>query len=193
MSIPTPLLASLQPLQTRHHIQESPSFCKPQGYLLKAVPRLNFSLLLLLHKAATPSLLNLQSLLAFLHVTWCQPVPCTVLPCHVPSCLSMSPPVCLHLPTPARPLPYLPPSYQLPTLSILPSCAMACSESVPPTHQQHTSKCQGALPACCQASLYDHKYTEGDCTCILYLKRLTIGHGPIFDPPSFLMLRCCKF
>ena len=49
----------------------------------------------------------------------------------LPSCLSMSPPVCLHLPTPAclptpaRPLPYLPPSYQLPTLSILPSCAMA--------------------------------------------------------------------
>ena len=34
MSISTPLLASLQPLQTRHHIQESPSFCKPQGYLL---------------------------------------------------------------------------------------------------------------------------------------------------------------
>ena len=113
-------------------------------------------------------------------------------PCpHLPAYTSLTTSACL--PTPARPLPYLPPSYQLPTLSILPSCAMACSESVPPTHQQHTSKCQGALPACCQASLYDHKYTEGDCTCILYLKRLTIGHGPIFDPPSFLMLRCCKF
>ena len=97
--------------------------------------------------------------------------------CHVPSCPAMYRPACpcphlpaytslttsACLPTPARPLPYLPPSYQLPTLSILPSCAMACSESVPPTHQQHTSKCQGALPACCQASPYDHKYTEGDC------------------------------
>ena len=60
---------------------------------------------------------------------------------------------------------------------------MACSESVPPTHQQHTSKGQGALQACCQASLYDHKYTEGDCICILYLKRLTIGHGPLSGSP----------
>ena len=158
MSIPTPLLASLQPLQTRHHIQESPSFCKPQGYLLKAVPRLNFSLLLLLHKAATPSLLNLQSLLAFLHVTWCQPVPCTVLPCHVPSCLSMSPPACLHQPdyiclptytSPAAPLlaTKLPTAYTFHFTELRHGVLRECTANTPATHQQMSRSPASLLPS----------------------------------------------
>ena len=136
MSIPTPLLASLQPLQTRHHIQESPSFCKSQGYLLKAVPRLNFSLLLLLHKAATPSLLNLQSLLAFLHVTWCQPVPCTVLPCHVPSCLSMSPPACLHQPHYICLPVYISPAYTFPFTQLRHGVFRECTVPINQIHRE---------------------------------------------------------
>lgn len=187
MSISTPLLASLQPLQTRHHIQESPSFCKPQGYLLPSQgnPKAQFlatpttpqgSYSILLHppqdsytSSAKPALPAASPLFnpavpacalyspvhvptrrpayTCLHQPACLPAghlqnlnpphlpsPTALASRHhqvLPSCLSMSPPVCLHLPTPAclptpaRPLPYLPPSYQLPTLSILPSCAMA--------------------------------------------------------------------
>ena len=112
MSIPTPLLASLQPLQTRHHIQESPSFCKPQGYLLPSQgnPKAQFlatpttpqgSYSILLHPPQDNYTLSAKPALPAVSPLFNPAVPACALysPVHVPTRRPAY--TCLHLPTPA--------------------------------------------------------------------------------------------
>ena len=123
--------------------------------LLKAIPRLNFSLLLLLHKAptpsyyilhktTTPSLLNLPSLLSAPFLTQqCQPVPCTALSMSQPVGLPTPAYTCLHQPAclPAGHLQNLnPPHLPSPTAlasrhhQVLPSCPAMYRPACPCPH-----------------------------------------------------------
>ena len=111
MSISTPLLASLQPLQTRHHIQESPSFCKPQGYLLPSQgnPKAQFlatpttpqgSYSILLHPPQDSYTSSAKPALPAASPLFNPAVPACALysPVHVPTRRPAY--TCLHLPTP---------------------------------------------------------------------------------------------
>ena len=168
MSIPTPLLASLQPLQTRHHIQESPSFCKPQGYLLPSQgnPKAQFlatpttpqgSYSILLHPPQDNYTLSAKPTLPAVSPLFNPAVPACALysPVHVPTrrpaytCLHQ--PACLHQPGRSRTCHQ---ATNLPTLSLLPSCVMACSEKEP---------CQPVAKPLFMNTKYEkiYKYTEG--------------------------------